>query len=44
MSPKLLPTVILIIQIGAGFGYITSNWRLSLYWFAAAVLSYVITW
>jgi hypothetical protein len=44
MSPKIFPTIILILQFLAGVDYIPSNWRMSVYWFAAAILSYVVTW
>ena len=42
---KILPTVLIIIDVAAAFGYIpTGNFRMVLYWFAAATLTAAVTW
>jgi hypothetical protein len=42
---KILPTVLIIIDIFAAIGYIpTGEWRKILYWLFAAGLTYVVTW
>jgi uncharacterized membrane protein len=42
---KILPTVLIVIDIAAAFGYLPSgNWRMVVYWIAAAVLTTVVTW
>jgi len=42
---KILPTVLIIIDVAAAFGYLpTGNFRMVLYWFAAATLTTVVTW
>ena len=44
-TEKILPSVLVIIDIGAALAYIpTGDWRHVVYWFAAAVLTYVVTW
>lgn len=42
---QILPTVLIVIDILAAVGYIpTGEWRKILYWGAAAVLTYSVTW
>jgi hypothetical protein len=42
---KLLPTVLIIIDILAAAGYVpTGDWRRVVYWLAAATLTYTVTW
>ena len=42
---KILPTVLIIIDVAAAFGYLpTGNIRMVLYWLAAATLTTVVTW
>lgn len=42
---KILPTVLIVIDICAAVGYIPSgNWRQVVYWTAAAALTFVVTW
>ena len=45
IDPKILPTVLAVIDILAGIVYLCHwDWRKAVYWFAAAVLSLVVTW
>lgn len=42
---KILPTLLILIDIGAAIGYIpTGDYRRVIYWIAAAVLTTVVTW
>jgi hypothetical protein len=42
---KILPTVLMIIDIGAAIGYVpTGDWRKICYWLAAALLTFCVTW
>ena len=42
---KILPTLLMIIDIFAAVGYIpTGDWRKVIYWLAAATLTGVVTW
>ena len=42
---KILPTVLIIIDICAAVGYLpTGNWRMVVYWAAAATLTTMVTW
>jgi len=44
MSPKLSPTILIILSLLAAIGYIPArDWRKVIYWLAAAVLTFVIT-
>jgi len=44
-SEKVLPTVLIIIDIVAAAGYIpTGEWRRMVYWLAAATLTFVVTY
>lgn len=41
---QIFPLILIIIDICAALGYIPSGeWRRVLYWFAAAVLTYTVT-
>jgi len=41
---KVLPTVLIVIDIAAAAGYIpTGEWRRMVYWLAAATLTFVVT-
>jgi hypothetical protein len=41
---QLLPTVLIIIDIAAAAGYVPAGeWRKIVYWIAAALLTYVVT-
>lgn len=42
---KILPTVLIVIDIAAAIGYLPSGeWRRVVYWLSAAVLTYVVTY
>jgi hypothetical protein len=45
MSPKALPTVLIIIDVAASIvcAY-HGDWRKTVYWAAAAALTYVVTY
>lgn len=44
-DPRILPTVLIIIDVFVAVGYVPSgDWRRVLYWIAAAVLTYTVTW
>ena len=40
---QALPTLLIIIDIGAAFVYFPDDWRKVVYWIAAAALTYVVT-
>ena len=40
---QILPTVLIIIDIGAAVMYFPDDWRKVVYWCAAAALTYVVT-
>jgi len=45
LDPRVLPTVLIIIDVLAAIGYIpTGDWRRVVYWLAAAALTYTVTW
>jgi hypothetical protein len=42
---KLFPTILIVLDICAAFGYVSSgNWRQVVYWIAAAILTASVTW
>jgi hypothetical protein len=42
---KILPTVLIIIDILAALWYIpTGDWRRVVYWMAAGILTFTVTW
>ena len=42
---QILPTVLIVIDIAAACGYIpTGDWRRVVYWIAAGILTYTVTW
>lgn len=42
---KILPTILIIIDIGASIPYLAQgDWRKTIYWLCAAGLTYVVTW
>ena len=42
---KILPTVLMVINLGAAVPYFADgNWRRGVYWLAAARLTFVVTW
>jgi hypothetical protein len=41
---KFFPTILILLDVCASIGYIkTGNWRMIIYWLAAATLTTVIT-
>jgi hypothetical protein len=45
MSNKLFPTLLIILDICAAVGYIPAgDWRKIIYWLAAAVLTFTVTY
>ncbi len=44
LSPKLFPTLLIILDVLAAIGYVPDgNWRGVIYWLVAATLTYVAT-
>jgi hypothetical protein len=44
MSPKLFPTLLIILDLGASGVYLFyADWRRAIYWLAAAVLTATVT-
>jgi hypothetical protein len=43
MSPKLFPTLLIVLDLCAAVGYL-GDWRKVTYWLAAAVLTTVVTY
>jgi hypothetical protein len=44
-AERILPTVLIVIDICAALGYIPSGeWRRVVYWLAAATLTYCVTY
>ena len=43
MNPKLLPTILIVIDLAAAIGYTGTDWRRVIYWIAAATITYVVT-
>lgn len=42
---KILPTVLIIIDIGASVPYLLQgNWRMFGYWICAGLLTFFVTW
>lgn len=45
MNPKVFPTILMVLDICAAIAYVTvDDWRKTVYWTAAAVLTGVVTW
>jgi hypothetical protein len=45
INPKILPTVLIVIDVLAAIVYgWTGDWRRCLYWLFAGGLTYVVTW
>jgi hypothetical protein len=45
MNPKMLPTVLMVIDVLAAFPcFLAGDWRRGVYWLAAATLTYTVTW
>ena len=47
MNPKLLPAILIVIDLAAAIGYLGghpgTDWRRVIYWIAAAAITYVVT-
>lgn len=43
MSPKLFPTLLIILDVCAAIGYF-GDWRKMCYWGAAALLTFCVTY
>lgn len=48
LDPRILPTVLIVINVAAALLYAASGgmaeWRKVVYWLAAALLTFVVTW
>jgi uncharacterized membrane protein len=45
MNTKVFPTILIILDVCAAITYIPSgNWRMAVYWIAAAVLTFAVTY
>ena len=41
---KVFPTILIVLDIGAAITYATNlNWRMTVYWLAAAILTICVT-
>lgn len=45
MNPKVFPTILIVLNLCASAVYFThGDWKKGLYWMAASVLSYTVTY
>lgn len=45
MNPKIFPTILIILDICAAIAYIPGgNWKMAVYWIAAATLTAMVTY
>lgn len=48
VDPRILPTILTVIDVLAAIAYAVhggaAEWRMVVYWLAAAVLTFVVTW
>ena len=48
VDPRFLPIILTVIDVLAAIAYAVyggmSEWRMVVYWLAAAVLTFVVTW
>lgn len=46
MKPeKIFPTLLILLDVCAAVAYVpTGDWRRVVYWFAAAILTFCVTW
>ena len=48
IDPRILPTILSVIDVMAAIVYAVhggmSEWRMVVYWLAAATLTFVVTW
>jgi hypothetical protein len=44
IDPRIFPTILIILDVLAAIGYAThGDWRKTVYWLAAAALTFVVT-
>ena len=44
IKPNFFPTLLIVLDVLAAFGYLADgNWRKVVYWLAAGALTYVVT-
>ena len=48
VDPRILPTILTVIDVLAAIAYAVhggaAEWRMVVYWMAAAMLTFVVTW
>jgi len=45
MNPKILPTIMMVLSVGASVGYLfAKDYRHAIYWLASAVLMCAVTY
>lgn len=48
VDPRILPTILTVIDVLAAIAYAVhggaAEWRMVVYWMAAAALTFVVTW
>lgn len=48
LDPRFFPTILIVIDVLAAAGYAytggLAEWRMILYWLAAGLLTFVVTW
>lgn len=45
VDPKVFPTILIVLDVAAAIGYVPSgDWRKIIYWIAAAILTFTVTW
>ena len=48
VDPRILPTILTVIDVLAAIAYAVhggaAEWRMVVYWIAAALLTFVVTW
>ena len=48
VDPRILPTILTVIDVLAAIAYAVhggaAEWRMVVYWMAAALITFVVTW
>ena len=46
IDPRFFPTILIILDVAAAaiYAFGGDNWRMVVYWLAAAVLTFTVTW
>ena len=47
ISPRLFPTLLIVLNVAAAVVYAVGpvpEWRKAVYWMAAAILTFTVTW